>query len=127
MPESMPNVVFIYRFPGPDEPFAPALRTVLIQSQAVRAAKWNPVRKGSLGICCGNSSIYTWSDEWITEVGGEAEEMAECIGVPARKISPTSSNLSQHGHREIRYERFFVGARWERNGTIGQGYILLCL
>ena len=45
-------------------------------------ARWNPIRKGNLAVCCGTRSIYTWSDEWVSENGSE-EEMAECIGVPA--------------------------------------------
>jgi hypothetical protein len=30
--------------------------------------------------------VYTWSDEWVNE-NGEEEEMAECIGVPAREFT----------------------------------------
>jgi hypothetical protein len=29
--------------------------------------------------------VYTWSDEWSSE-GGIDEEIAECIGVPARRF-----------------------------------------
>jgi len=38
-----------------------------------------------LAVCCGSRSIYIWSDEWVGEEGAE-EEMAECIGVPAKKF-----------------------------------------
>lgn len=60
----------------------PKLRSVLIHSQPVLHARWNPVRKGSLALCCGNQSIYIWADEWHNDAG-EEEEMAECVGVPA--------------------------------------------
>lgn len=74
-------MVHIYDFPT-TQSFTPKLRTVLIHSQAVLHARWNPTRKGSLALCCGTQSVYTWSDEWVGE-GGNEEEMAECIGVPA--------------------------------------------
>lgn len=78
-------------------PFAPRLATVLIHARPVAHARWNPVRKGSLALCCAGTALYTWSDEWVGEPvagaadaglavsggGGEEEEMAECIGVPA--------------------------------------------
>ena len=56
---------------------------MLIHSQPVVHVRWNPVRKGSLALCCGTQSIYTWSDEWHGESDDDQEEMAECIGVPA--------------------------------------------
>lgn len=61
----------------------PRLRTVLLHTQPVLHARWNPARKGNLALCCGNQSVYTWSDEWQGDSG--EEEMAECIGVPASK------------------------------------------
>jgi hypothetical protein len=52
--------------------------------QPVLQARWNPVRKGNLALCCGTRSVYTWSDEWTAEGGNdEEEEMAECIAIPA--------------------------------------------
>jgi hypothetical protein len=82
--ENVPTVVHIYSFPSPSDPFMPKLRSVLVHSRPVLHALWNPVRKGSLAICCGTRSLYTWSDEWLTDGGtGEEVEMAECIGVPA--------------------------------------------
>ncbi|KAF5369078.1 hypothetical protein D9758_003053 [Tetrapyrgos nigripes] len=83
--ENVPTILHIYNFPSSDEPFQPKLRTVILNSNPILHARWNPRRKGSLVACCGNRSIYTWSDEWIGE-SGEAEEMAECIGVPAKKF-----------------------------------------
>ncbi len=80
--ENIPTAVFLFDFPSPRETTIPRLRTVLLHSQSVLHARWNPVRKGSLCLCCGIQSVYIWSDEWQGE-GGEEEEMAECIGVPA--------------------------------------------
>ncbi len=80
--ETIPTAVYIFDFPSSREKFTPKLRTVLIHSQPVIHARWNPVRKGSLALCCANQSIYIWSDEWHSELG-EEEDMAECIGVPA--------------------------------------------
>ncbi|KAF9462116.1 WD repeat-containing protein 8 [Collybia nuda] len=82
--ESTPTVVHIYDFPT-SQTFTPKLRTVLVHSQPVLHARWNPIRKGNLALCCGTQSIYIWSDEWLGE-GGSEEEMAECIGVPAKKF-----------------------------------------
>ncbi|KAH7912567.1 WD repeat-containing protein 8 [Hygrophoropsis aurantiaca] len=84
--ENIPTMVHIYDFPSAAEPFVPRLRCVLQHARPVLHARWNPVRKGSLALCCGSSSIYTWSDEWVGE-GGVEEDMAECIGVPAKKFS----------------------------------------
>lgn len=61
-----------------------------MHTKPILHARWNPIRKGSLVVCCGTRSLYTWSDEWVGE-GGAEEEMAECIGVPASK-----SNLQEH-------------------------------
>jgi len=80
-PDNIPSAVYIFEFPVPPEIFTPRLRTVLLHSQPVLHARWNPVRKGNLALCCGNQSVYTWSDEWQGDSG--EEEMAECIGVPA--------------------------------------------
>ena len=48
------------------------------------------MRKGNLALCCGNQSVYTWSDEWQGDSG--EEEMAECIGVPASKSDSKIGN-----------------------------------
>lgn len=87
-PENVPTAVFIYDFPSPQQEFVPRLRSVLLHSSPVFNARWNPVRKGSLVVCCNTQSVYTWSDEWVNE-SGEEEEMAECIGVPTREFTDT--------------------------------------
>lgn len=93
--ESAPTAVFLYAFPSasdhdvPTRPeasvsLAPKLKSVLIHTNPVVAARWNPVRKGSLAISCGTGSIYLWSDEWVgDDATGESEEVAECVGIPA--------------------------------------------
>jgi hypothetical protein len=75
-------MVYIYDFPSPSDHFIPRLRSVLMQIKPVLHARWNPVREGSLVLCCGSKSLYVWSDDWVGEDGKE-EEMAECVGVPA--------------------------------------------
>ncbi|PSR83107.1 hypothetical protein PHLCEN_2v5911 [Hermanssonia centrifuga] len=93
--ESSPNAVHLFSFPSPaklnEEPgdtLTPRLKTVLLHSKPVVSAQWNPVRKGSLAISCGSGGMYMWSDEWVGENGGnnESEEVAECIGIPARQF-----------------------------------------
>ncbi|GLB36033.1 putative WD40 repeats [Lyophyllum shimeji] len=79
--ENTPTAVHIFDFPTTSKEFAPKLRSVLLHAQPVQQVHWNPVRKGTLALCCGSQSMYTWSNEWINE-GGEEEEIAECIGVP---------------------------------------------
>lgn len=94
--ESSPRIVYLYSFPHVSdlnknsntgsEPLliTPRLRSVLIHSNNVTAAKWSPVRKGHLVVCCGGSGLYLWSDEWVDEgEGSEGEEVAECVGIPA--------------------------------------------
>ncbi|KIK46409.1 hypothetical protein CY34DRAFT_411345 [Suillus luteus UH-Slu-Lm8-n1] len=88
--ENCPTVVHLYDFPASSDPFVPRLRCVFQHSKPVLHAQWNPVRKGSLALCTGSGSIYTWSDEWIGENGVE-EDMAECIGVPANTKFETRS------------------------------------
>ncbi|CAL1695316.1 unnamed protein product [Somion occarium] len=97
--ESAPTAVFLYAFPSasdhdvPTRPeasvsLAPKLKSVLIHTNPVVAARWNPVRKGSLAISCGTGSIYLWSDEWVgDDATGESEEVAECVGIPARQFN----------------------------------------
>jgi len=83
--ENVPTIIHIFSFPSSSEPFTPKLRSILMHTKPILHARWNPVRKGSLAICCGTRSMYIWSDEWVGEEGAE-EEMAECIGVPAKKF-----------------------------------------
>lgn len=82
--DNIPSAVFIFEFPVSPESFMPRLRTVLLHTQPLLHARWNPVRKGSLALCCGIQSVYIWSDEWQGDSG--EEEMAECIGVPANNF-----------------------------------------
>ena len=76
--ESSPTTVFLFAFPSLTESGStndptsssasvtvPKLRSVLLHSNPVTAAKWNPIRKSSLAVCCGSGSLYLWSDEWI--------------------------------------------------------------
>ncbi|KIM47892.1 hypothetical protein M413DRAFT_439574 [Hebeloma cylindrosporum] len=84
--DNVPTAIYLFDFPTSREKFVPKLRTVLIHSQPVIRVRWNPVRKGSLALCCGTQSVYIWSDEWHGESDGDQEEMAECIGVPARNF-----------------------------------------
>ncbi len=64
---------------------------MLLQTKPILHARWNPVRHGSLALCCGEAAIYTWSNEWSSgekepAVKDQEEEMAECIGVPTRAL-----------------------------------------
>ncbi|KAG8219715.1 hypothetical protein J3R82DRAFT_683 [Butyriboletus roseoflavus] len=61
--DNVPNGVYIYDFPTPSEPFSPTFAAV---SQSVVALRVS----------------LPGADEWVGE-GGEEEDMAECIGVPA--------------------------------------------
>lgn len=91
--ESTPNAVHLFAFPSPADgsrdggPLVPQLKCVLLHERPVLNAAWNPIRKGSLALCCGGASLYLWSDEWVGEAdnSGEGEDVAECVGVPARK------------------------------------------
>ena len=77
----------------------PRLRTVLLHTQPVTSTRWNPdpERAGRLAVVCGSQSVYLWSDEWVVEPEApgashpgpgleEDAEVAECVGVPARKF-----------------------------------------
>ncbi|TDL28690.1 WD repeat-containing protein 8 [Rickenella mellea] len=87
--ETIPTALFIYSFPSPSERFQVKLRSVLLQTNPIIQARWNPVRGGRLALCCGGGGMYMWSNEWSTEEGeGHAteEEVAECIGIPAKQF-----------------------------------------
>ncbi|KAG6851214.1 hypothetical protein H0H93_015224 [Arthromyces matolae] len=90
--DEMPTAVHIFDFPKP----SPKLRSVILHTQPVQHVLWNPVRNGNLIICCGSCSVYTWSNEWIG-AEGEEEEIAECIGVPAKKFSTRDIKFSPDG------------------------------
>lgn len=94
--ENTPTAVHIFQFPSSNEQFAPKLRSILIHNQPVLRAQWNPVRKGSLALCCGKSCLYTWSEEWLAEAGTE-EEMAECVGIPAKEFDTRDFKWSPDG------------------------------
>jgi len=83
--ENVPTAVHLFAFPAPGEAFSPRLRSVLLHSSAVMHAHWNPVRQGRLALSCGGQAMYLWSEEWIGE-GGVEEEMAECVGIPAKNF-----------------------------------------
>ncbi|KZV75494.1 YVTN repeat-like/Quino protein amine dehydrogenase [Peniophora sp. CONT] len=102
--EHMPTAIHIFSFPAAGEPFAPALRSVLLHSQPVTQAKWNPLRSGSLAATCAGGAIYTWSDEWVGE-GGETEEMAECVGVPAKKFEARDVRWAPDGKGLVLIDR----------------------
>lgn len=91
--ENMPTAVHIFDFPTFSQSFSPRLRSVLLHAQPVHQVRWNPVRKGNLVLCCGSPSVYTWSNEWLGE-GGEEEEIAECIGVPASERTTCCTGCS---------------------------------
>lgn len=93
--ESTPHAVHLFSFPSPADSvkegmtLVPRLRSVLLHSQPVVKAAWNPVRKGSLALSCSGGGLYLWSDEWVGDgEDGDGEEVAECVGVPARKHRP---------------------------------------
>ncbi|KAF7799243.1 hypothetical protein EIP86_010475 [Pleurotus ostreatoroseus] len=103
--ESTPHVVHLFSFPSPGDSvkegttLVPQLRSVLIHTQSVVKATWNPVRKGSLALCCSGGGLYLWSDEWVGEGDdGDSDEVAECVGVPAREYFG-SSGLATHPYR----------------------------
>jgi hypothetical protein len=79
--ENSPTALHIYAFPSPSEPFHPSLRTVILHNQPVLHARWNPIRTGSLLLCCGTGAVYTWNADW-EDAEHNVIEMAECIGVP---------------------------------------------
>ncbi|KAI0348400.1 YVTN repeat-like/Quino protein amine dehydrogenase [Trametopsis cervina] len=92
--ESTPTMIHLFGFPAPGSRdladlrvTVPTLKSVLMHTQPVVSAQWNPVRKGSLAACCSRETMYMWSDEWVGEGdSNESEEVAECIGVPAHQF-----------------------------------------
>lgn len=127
---SAPDAVWLYSFPQLGEgaasttrrrlegpPPKPKLRTVLVHASPVASARWNPVRRGSLAICCGGGALYMWSDEWVSEdraddhahaladSRSEGEEVAECVGVPAKKFATHSIRWAPDGRGLILMDR----------------------
>lgn len=97
--DSCPTGLFIYSFPSPSERFQPKLRSVLLHSRPILQVRWNPVRPGALVLCCGTGGMYTWSNEWSSDDQGDVadEEMAECVGVPAKKFQLRDVRWSPDG------------------------------
>ena len=144
---SAPAAVLLYDFPSPlgqqqrgaaaerEKGLAPRLRSVLLHEQPVIAARWNPDpgRAGRLAVACGSQSVYLWSDEWVVEDAGAAEdeedtEVAECVGVPARECSTCVFQRLQTDifvFREVRDERNQVGAGREGDDPPGPRDVLL--
>ncbi|KDQ16712.1 hypothetical protein BOTBODRAFT_238662 [Botryobasidium botryosum FD-172 SS1] len=60
-------------------------------------ARWNPIRSGSLVIACDTAGVYTWSDEWISEGADLAEEIAECVGIPAKNFQNKDTRWGPDG------------------------------
>ncbi|KAF8328154.1 YVTN repeat-like/Quino protein amine dehydrogenase [Cantharellus anzutake] len=87
--ENSPTAVHVYQN---GEKIRPQLGTVLLHSNAVICAAWNPVKEWKLGISCGGCSIYTW---WKADGDGE---IGECIGVPAKKFSVKELRWTTHGN-----------------------------
>ncbi|KAI0631635.1 WD repeat-containing protein 8 [Trametes polyzona] len=129
-----PNVVLLYDFPLPSQSsssssstsssqplppppraspsnlLTPRLRTVLLHTQPVSAARWNPdpARAGRLAVACASQSVYLWSDEWVSEEPThphphddteEDTEVAECVGVPA----PDLTGAEKFEARDVRW------------------------
>jgi len=48
--------------------------------------------------------MYTWSDEWVGEAGIE-EEMAECIGVPAKQFEVKDVKWAPDGKGIVLFDK----------------------
>ncbi|KAI0320374.1 YVTN repeat-like/Quino protein amine dehydrogenase [Amylostereum chailletii] len=94
--DNTPTAIHLFAFPSPGDPFSPRLRSVLLHTKPVMHARWNPLRKGSLAATCGGRALYTWSDEWVSDNGSE-EEMAECIGIPAKRFEARDVHWAPDG------------------------------
>lgn len=123
-----PEAVWLYNFPSfarpsgdkageptPSPVLKPKLRSVLLHASAVTSVRWNPVRKGSLACATGGGAVYLWSDEWESTsaeggasdgtTGGVAEEVAECVGVPARKFAAHTLRWAPDGRGLVLMDR----------------------
>ncbi|KAI0366469.1 YVTN repeat-like/Quino protein amine dehydrogenase [Pilatotrama ljubarskyi] len=162
---SAPTAVLLYDFPlarsssptapsssststrNETTPLVPRLRTVLLHTQAVTAARWNPDpgRAGRLAVACGSQSVYLWSDEWVSEpeptTGPEPEsrigrapreqqgqqrededtEVAECVGVPAQKFATRDVRWAPDGKGMVLLdeETFCCAFEVEEEGQAG--------
>ncbi|EMD35848.1 hypothetical protein CERSUDRAFT_124462 [Gelatoporia subvermispora B] len=107
-------------------PIKPVLRTVLTHAAPIESARWAPRRAGRLALCTGGGALYLWSDEWVSVPAGggdrgdtdqdaeagedaaedaEGEEVAECVGVPAKQFSTHSITWSPDGQGLILLDR----------------------
>lgn len=84
--------VHIFSFPLPSEPFDPRLRSVLLHTQPVLHARWNPVQSGSLLMCCGTGAVYTWHAHWESAEKKHVE-LAECIAIPTGTTGCPDENI----------------------------------
>jgi hypothetical protein len=83
--EQCPNLVFLYNFPGPDEPCTPRLRTVLQCDKPVLHARVSstPTVKGTtVAVSTGKKAVYLWNDDRELDENGQRGELAECVGIP---------------------------------------------
>ena len=81
--EMYPNVLFIYNFTAAVKSSGIELHTIILQGEHIQHIEWNPVRNGSLALCCSNSGLYIWMNERETDVQADRYVgVAECIGVP---------------------------------------------
>lgn len=102
-----PEAIWLYAFPSfvppagksptPTPALKPKLRSVLLHTATVTSAAWNPVRKGALACATGGGAVYLWSDEWESGEAAQAEEVAECVGVPARKFATSALRWAPDG------------------------------
>jgi hypothetical protein len=81
--DNMPNVLWVW------ETIVLQLKAVLIQIDAIKCAKWDPVHS-RLALCTGNGRLYMWS------VDG-----ASCVEVPAGSCLPTIETSSQREANRI--------------------------
>jgi len=130
--ENAPTAVHIFTFPAPSQPFDPHLRSVLLHNHPVLYTRWNPVRSGSLLLCCGTGGVYTWTSEWDDPEQG-LTEVAECVGVPAGKpqvVGKAWIFFDPHHfstNRKLYSSECEVGTRWKRSRFTGPISVLLCI
>lgn len=70
-------------------------------------------------LSCGESAIYTWSNEWSSgekesAAKDQEEEMAECVGVPTRKLHFVSDTRLLMYFLESKFEARDI--RWAPDG-----------